>query len=206
MNRLILPSLAALALAACGGGSEETPDAPQTPDTPAETGGQAPETPTAPAAPQGDFSDIETQGPAPEPATPPAEPTEQDVTAILAALGPAFAEADVEAGRRRYAICRSCHTLNEGGRHQVGPNLYGVFGREAGSAEGFRASRQVMESGVVWSAETMDEWLTNPRRMIPGNRMSYVGMRDETQRRDLIAYLATQTGFEPGAEAETEAE
>lgn len=117
----------------------------------------------------------------------------QDADAIIAELGETYVGANLENGARVYRRCQSCHTLPEGGRHMVGPNLYGVFGREAGAAEGFRYSPAMAESGIVWSAETLDEYLTNPRTYIPRNRMSFAGLRDAEDRRDVIAYLAVET-------------
>ena len=100
---------------------------------------------------------------------------------------------DDEAGARQFRRCQSCHTLNEGGRHTVGPNLYSVIGHEAASAEGFNYSPQLTEAGLTWDVETLDAWIENPRAMVPGNRMSFVGLRDAADRRDVIGYLAVET-------------
>lgn len=116
-----------------------------------------------------------------------------DPSVILAALGDAYADADLSNGQRQFRRCQSCHTLNEGGRHTVGPNLYGIINAPAAAQERFSYSRQLTESGLVWDAATMDAWLENPRSMVPGNRMSFVGLRDADARRDVIAYLAVET-------------
>lgn len=113
--------------------------------------------------------------------------------AILAELGETYVSANVENGARIFRRCQACHTVEEGGRNMVGPNLHGVFGREAGGKDDFRYSPAMSESGIVWSAETMDAYLTNPRTYIPRNRMSFAGLRDEEDRNDLIAWLAVNT-------------
>ncbi|WP_421859325.1 c-type cytochrome [Oceanicaulis sp.] len=112
---------------------------------------------------------------------------------ILAELGEPYVSASIENGARIYRRCQSCHTVEEGGRNMVGPNLHGVFGAEAGAKDGFRYSPAMSESGIVWTAETMDAYLTNPRTYIPRNRMSFAGLRDEDDRNDLIAWLAVNT-------------
>jgi cytochrome c len=109
--------------------------------------------------------------------------------ARIAALEAPYNEGDFEAGRRAFAQCRSCHTVVEGGGNRVGPNLYGVFGREIGAAEGFAYSQSVQDADFIWDGERLDHWLEKPRTFLPGNRMAFAGVRDETQRRDLIAYL-----------------
>lgn len=112
---------------------------------------------------------------------------------ILAELGEPYVSANVDNGGRIFRRCQACHTVEEGGRNMVGPNLHGVFGREAGHKDDFRYSPAMSESEVVWSAETLDAYLTNPREYMPGNRMSFAGLRAEQDRHDLIAWLAVNT-------------
>lgn len=112
--------------------------------------------------------------------------------AAIAALPAPYNAANYEAGRRAFAQCRSCHVIQAGGSHRVGPNLHGVFGREIGTAEGFNYSQAVREASFVWDADQLDHWLQNPQTFLPGNRMAFAGVRDETQRRDLIAYLMVE--------------
>lgn len=142
------------------------------------------------------------QSEAPAPATPAAAPAAQagpspeEIQAALAALPAPYNEANYEAGRRVFAQCRSCHTINAGGQNRVGPNLHGVFGREIGSVEGFNYSRPVQDADFVWDGERLDHWLANPQTFLPGNRMAFAGVRDEAQRRDLIAYLMVESAPE----------
>ena len=119
-----------------------------------------------------------------------------DPAPILAALGSPWSEANLENGRRIYRQCQSCHTLYEDGRHLMGPNLYGLMGRTAGSAEDFRYSQVLQDADFIWDAEQLDQWLADPRGFLPGNRMSYPGLADETQRRDVIGYIAVETDSE----------
>lgn len=131
--------------------------------------------PSAPAAPVPDIAALQAQ---------------------VAALAAPYGEADYEAGRRVFAQCRSCHTLDAGAGNRVGPNLHGLFGREIGSVEGFTYSQAVQDANFVWTPEQLDQWLENPQTFLPGNRMAFGGVRDETQRRNLIAYLMVETAAE----------
>jgi cytochrome c len=126
-------------------------------------------------------------------AAPAVEVSAEERQAQITALPAPYNDANFEAGRRVFAQCRSCHTIDAGGGHRVGPNLHGVFGREIGTAEGFTYSRAVQEADFVWDADHLDHWLQNPQTFLPGNRMAFAGVRDETQRRDLLAYLMVET-------------
>lgn len=145
--------------------------------------GQNAETPPA---------DSSADAPAPRP-----ELTDAQKAEILASLPAPYNEGDLDNGRRVFARCRSCHTLPEGGRDMTGPNLWGVFGRRAGSREGFRYSEALQNAGFDWDAEQLNGWLTEPRAFLPGNRMAFAGVPDEQDRRDLIAFLKVETGYAP---------
>lgn len=137
-----------------------------------------------------------TTGASPSSAAAPASPaglSPEEITTAVAALPAPYSQGDYEAGRRVAAQCRSCHTLNEGGPNRVGPNLHGLFGRAAGSHEGFNYSDAVKNSGITWTEAALDQWLSGPRSFLPGNRMSFPGVHDETQRRDLITFLHVET-------------
>ncbi len=117
----------------------------------------------------------------------------EEMQARIAALPAPYNAASYEAGRRVFAQCRSCHTINADGGNRVGPNLHGVFGRVVGTAEGFTYSQPVQDADFVWDADHLDHWLANPQTFLPGNRMAFAGVRNETQRRDVIAYLMAET-------------
>jgi cytochrome c len=117
----------------------------------------------------------------------------------LAALAISFAPAaqaqNAEAGRTVFNQCRACHTIEAGGRNGVGPNLHAIVGRRAASIENFRYSapmRTAAEGGLTWTPENLDRYLTNPKDLVPGGSMSFAGLRNEQQRKDLIAWLGTQ--------------
>jgi len=113
--------------------------------------------------------------------------------ALLAELGAGLLDADLENGRRLYRRCSACHTLGEGEAHLVGPNLHGLFGRTAGAQEGFGYSAALGDAEFDWTPERLDEWLASPRTFLPGNRMSFAGLRHADDRRDVIAYIAVET-------------
>lgn len=103
-------------------------------------------------------------------------------------IGAAAAEGDPEAGQQAFQKCAACHSL-EAGKVKVGPPLHGVLGREAGTVEGFNYSDAMKSAEIVWSAETLNEYLAAPKDFIPGNRMPSPGIKDADERADLIAYL-----------------
>lgn len=103
----------------------------------------------------------------------------------------------IEMGAKVYKKCRTCHTLDEGGRHKVGPNLWAIYGQTAGTKEGFAYSKAMKESGIVWDEATMDGYLENPTKYMPGNRMSFIGLRKKEDRDNLQAYLKDVTTPKP---------
>ncbi len=120
--------------------------------------------------------------------------------AAFAGLPSPYSEADYAAGRRTFKNCGSCHTLVEGGINLVGPNLYGIFGREAGSLEGFNYSSALSEAKFDWTPERLEQWLASPRDYLPGNKMSFAGVHRPGDRHAVIAYLMVETGYAPPAE------
>jgi cytochrome c len=103
-----------------------------------------------------------------------------------ASLGAAAAQ-DVEKGQALYEQCAACHSLD--GTESDGPTLLGVYGRRAGSLDTFRYSAAMSRSTIVWSAETLDAFIADPQVSVPGNRMSFTGMTEKSERDDLLAYL-----------------
>ncbi len=117
--------------------------------------------------------------------------------AALLLIPGAAAGQEVAAGQRVFTQCRACHTVEQGGRHGVGPNLHGIFGRKAASIEGFRysaAMRAKAEAGLTWDETTLRAFIANPREVVPAGAMTYVGLRDAQQLDALIAYLKAATG------------
>ena len=99
---------------------------------------------------------------------------------------------DAAAGRAAFSQCRSCHTV-EAGVHRVGPSLHGVAGRPIGAVADYRYSAAMGASGGQWDDQTLFDFLNKPRDHMPGNKMSFAGIRDDQRRADIIAYLKTET-------------
>jgi cytochrome c len=114
------------------------------------------------------------------------------ITLVLAAPLPAFAAGDPVRGAEIFRKCVTCHTVESGGRNRVGPRLHGVFGRRAGTVEGFRYSEALRASGLVWDETTLDAYLKDSEGFVPGTRM-YGGLTLDQDRTDLIAYLRQAT-------------
>jgi len=106
---------------------------------------------------------------------------------VAAAAGPA---GDAANGAKLFAQCRLCHSV-EPDRNGLGPSLHGVVGRAAGAVAGFNYSAPLKASGLVWDDATLSDYLRSPMRKVPGTRMAYVGMANDQNRADLIAYLET---------------
>ncbi len=160
----------AAVLTACGGSGGETP-------TPTENTVE---------------NQVVTETSAPNTTT---EPAAVDTSDAFAALPEPYKSADYDRGKRTFKLCQSCHTVNEGGQNLVGPNLYGVFGREIGAVEGFTYSKAVQDSDIVWTPEILSEWLESPRNFLPGNKMSFAGVRKPEDRTAVIAYIMAETGY-----------
>ena len=110
------------------------------------------------------------------------------VVLAIIATSPALAEGDAAAGEKVYKKCKTCHSL-EAGKNKLGPNLAGIFGRQAGSVEGFKYSAAMASSGIVWDEATLDAFLAKPKDVVPKTKMAFAGLKKEVQRQDLIAYL-----------------
>ncbi|MCC6718379.1 MAG: cytochrome c family protein [Acetobacteraceae bacterium] len=109
---------------------------------------------------------------------------------LMLAAAPVRA-ADAEAGARVFRTqCGACHAV-EAGKNRVGPSLFGVVGRTSGEVKGFRYSAANRNAKLTWTPEVLDKYLTNPREVVPGTIMTYAGLRNATQRANLIAYLET---------------
>ena len=114
------------------------------------------------------------------------------VVAVLVSLTamntPALAEGDIKAGKKVFKKCKACHDVKEG-KNKVGPSLYNIVGATAGSVEGFKYSKALKDSGIVWDEENLRAFVTKPKKLIPGNRMAFAGLKKEKQIDDLLAYL-----------------
>jgi cytochrome c len=108
----------------------------------------------------------------------------------LSTARPAHA-ADVAHGAKVFrSQCAECHSNREG-KNKTGPSLFGIIGRKAASVPGYRYSDAMKSSMLLWTDEELDAYVTEPRKVVPGNKMKYRGLTDAAKRADLIAYLDT---------------
>lgn len=109
--------------------------------------------------------------------------------AALLATGTGAIAQDAEAGQRVFSQCRTCHQVGETARNGVGPHLNGLFLRKAGEVAGYNYSEANKSSGAMWSEEFFAKYIADPKGVMPGNKMTYAGLKNETQVRDLTAFL-----------------
>lgn len=115
----------------------------------------------------------------------------------VSAAGPALAP-NLEAGRKVFLRCQSCHTLGAGEKTLVGPNLNGMFGRKPGSAAGFNYSPAFTKGAPAkWTDEALAAFVEKPTKLIPGSKMIFAGLPKPQDRADLTGYLRAQTGAPP---------
>ena len=96
--------------------------------------------------------------------------------------------ADPVNGKKVFKKCAACHSLQEG-KNKIGPPLNNLLGRKAGSVEGYKYSKAMKNSGVVWDEESLDKFLTKPRKFIKRTKMSFWGIKKKSLRDDLISFF-----------------
>lgn len=163
---VVAAALAGSALAACS--QEEAPE----------------ETAAGEAAPA--TTAAVTPTPAAAPAPPPDNTETLDGTQLASLTG------DAAAGEQVFAQCRACHVVEQG-VNRIGPSLYNIVGRPAGSVEGYNYTPANANSGITWSEEKLFQYLENPHRVIPGTKMAFAGLPDPQDRANVIAFLETQS-------------
>lgn len=190
------------------GPADRTPPAP----TPATKAASA-----APAAPTEEPHPATMAAATANPPQPPAEAaaapgnehdTSHDLTAAAAAdtqappsaqAGP-MAAGDPAAGRLVFRKCQACHSM-EPGKNILGPSLAGIIGRKAGSEAGYNYSAAMKQANIVWDAKTLDAYLSDPQKLIPGNKMPFPGLKTDHDRADVIAFFVASAGAQPAAAA-----
>jgi len=108
-----------------------------------------------------------------------------------AALASGANAGDAKKGQQDFTTCQMCHTAVKGGPNGIGPNLYGVAGRKAASLPGFYYSVALKNSHITWTNDKLKTWIMGPYRLVPGNRMAFVGVSDPKTADDIVAYLDT---------------
>ncbi len=111
--------------------------------------------------------------------------------AMIAAMPVAALAADAEAGKTVFNKCKACHQIGEGAKNAVGPNLTGIIGRKSASMEGFTYSEAMKASGKTWDEASLKEYLTDPKKAVPGNKMVFMGLKDAADLDNVIEYLKT---------------
>ena len=110
----------------------------------------------------------------------------------LISAGAARAAGDAAAGQKVFTrVCSACHSNQASGPRKLGPTLFDVVGRKAGSVEGFRYSEANKKSGITWTPDVLDVYLKDPRAKVPGTIMAFAGLKNDTERQNVIAYLET---------------
>lgn len=147
-----------------------------------------------------------TQGPAGDPASAANAPQDsgndgrrQSPPQALAELGPIYISANLDNGRRLWDRCSTCHSLDGSRPPLPGPDLHGVLGAQVGARPGFTYSDALRDADFIWTADRLDAWLASPDSFLEGNAMSFAGVSDPDDRRDLIACIALEQACLDGA-------
>ena len=104
-----------------------------------------------------------------------------------------LASASVADGKKVFKKCAACHSIAKSGGHKIGPTLWGVLGRKAGSISDYKYSKTMVAHGKTWSFKEMNEFLTKPKDWIKGTKMTFVGLKKETERAAVILYMNNNT-------------
>lgn len=133
-----------------------------------------------------------------EPASKASAPESTEVSAPKPASTPS-ANNDVQLspemahGAKIYKRCRACHTLEQDGKHKVGPNLWGIYGAKTASKDGYAYSKAMRAADIIWDEETMDAYIKRPSTFMPGNKMTFIGLKKQEDRDAVQAYMKAKT-------------
>ncbi len=115
------------------------------------------------------------------------------VGGILLGAATAQAAGDPAKGKKVFNKCKACHLIDKE-KNRVGPHLKGVIGRKAGDVAGYKYSKAMMASGLTWDDATLDKYLAAPKKLIKGTKMAFPGLKKETDRANVIAYIKQAGG------------
>lgn len=110
--------------------------------------------------------------------------------ALVFGAASAHADGDAEAGKKTFQKCGICHAV-EAGKNKIGPSLFGIVGRKSASIPDFAYSDGLKALNKTWDAAALDEWITDPKKVVPGTKMIFAGLKSQTDRDNVIAYLST---------------
>lgn len=102
-----------------------------------------------------------------------------------------FADGDAVKGKKVFKKCKACHSVNDGGKNLVGPNLFGIVGAKAAQKTGYKYSKAMIASGLTWDEATLNTYLTKPKALVKKTKMTFAGLKKDKQRANVIAYLKT---------------
>lgn len=100
-----------------------------------------------------------------------------------------LSRADLAKGEKAFKKCKACHTVDQGGKKKTGPNLYGILGAPVAGVDGYKYSKALVALGGTWSVDQLDAFLTKPKALVKGTKMTFTGMKKASDRANLIAYL-----------------
>lgn len=106
--------------------------------------------------------------------------------------GPGLAEPDPDAGKKVFKKCKACHTVKEG-KNKAGPSLYKIVGAPSAAVPDFRYSGALSEAGLIWDEDTLAAFLADPKKVVPGNKMSFSGLKKDADIENLIAYILDES-------------
>ena len=102
----------------------------------------------------------------------------------------AIAAGDTAKGKKVFKKCKACHAI-KAGKRKVGPSMFGIVGKKAGTTKGYKFSKAMKNSGLTWDEATLDKFLKKPKKLVKKTKMSFGGLKKDSQRADVIAYLKT---------------
>ena len=120
--------------------------------------------------------------------------TEAETTAEAGNIIALFASVNADDGKKIFKKCAACHSLVQGGGNKIGPALWGVLGRKAGTVKDYKYSKAIIAHGKPWSFEEMNGFLKKPKDWIKGTKMSFAGLKNEKERAAVILYMNENTG------------
>ena len=123
--------------------------------------------------------------------------TPDEMKKVQASLPAPYNTADLSNGEAKFAMCGACHSIAPGGPNMTGPHLHGVVGRKAGSVADYNYSDVIKNAGFTWDPAHLNTWISGPRAMFPGTKMSFAGLKDPKDRTDVIAYLMVNSAPKP---------